>query len=524
MLERTFLGVDVGSYSIKVVEYQRGLREGRFTRCAEAQLPVKPSPDDVAAVLTHLLKEQGFSLDCPVTAIPGTRVTQRHFRLPFTGKQVPGAVRFEVEESVPVPIDRMILTHDGASVRAGETDVLAILTPRTEIEQHLALVRRAGVEPRHLEIEGAVLANFARFLELGDTPRIFLDIGHSKTQLCLVARNKPLLLRAIPIAGHHFTEAIAEELSLGYDDAEEHKHEHGLFKAASHTPSSLRVGVLLDQLVRESLRTLQALVSDSVNPTAPAEIVLVGGSAALPGLDQYFGERMGLPCRTLAVPNAVVGIGPLGDGRVHVFAHAAALALRSCGPTRSTQLELRQEEFRFVPDLSALWPQVQWTGLLLAVLLLLWPLSLGSELFGAHRQTSKLRGEIARVHQTLFPDLPVGEDPMQSFMARYQETKDLADHLGVTGSGASPLEILRRISSGIPEALNVTLSDLRIEQKSVRARGVAPDVAATNQIEQLLGQVEIFGKVTISDIQREQNNAAGGTPGYTFNLTIELGS
>jgi type IV pilus assembly protein PilM len=518
MLERNYLGVDVGSYSIKLVEYQRGLREGRITRCTEAPLPVKPSPDDIAAVLTHLLKEEARSFDGAATALPGTKITQRHFRLPFTGKQVAGAVRFEVEESVSVPVDRMILTHESALLRPGETDVLAILAPRAEIEQHLELMRRCGIEPRQLEVEGAVLANLARFLGLGETPRIFLDIGHTKTQLCLVARYKPLLLRALPVAGHQFTEALAEELNLAYDEAEEHKHEHGIFKSGTPTPVSLRIGVLLDQLVREALRTLQSLVSDSVHPVAPAEIVLIGGSSAIPGLPAYLADRMGIPCRTLTVAPAMPGVGPLADGRAAVFATAASLALRASGALRASQLDLRQEEFRYVPDLSALWPQVQWAALWLGVLLLLWPISLAAELWGSHRQAGKLRDRIAQIHTAVFPDVAPSGEPMQSFMARYEETKALADHLGVTGSGTSPLEILRRISSGIPPELAVTLSDLRIEQKSIRARGLAPDAASANQVEQLLRQVEVFQAVTIGDLTRETSG------GFSFNLTIELSS
>jgi type IV pilus assembly protein PilM len=521
MLEQSYLGVDVGSYSIKLVEWKRGLREGEFVQCLEAQLPIKGNAEDTVAGLRHLLEEGKFKAAGIVTAIPGTRVTQRHIRLPFTGKQVPGAVRLEVEESVPVPLDRMILTHNAATIRSGQTDVLAILAPRTDVDQHLQLVRAGGLEPRHVEIEGAVLGNLARFLGAqGDAPRVFLDIGHQKTHVCLIAAGgKPLLLRAIPVAGERFTDAIAEELNLSYEDAEEYKHEHGIFKTGSSTPLSLRISGLLDQLVREALRSLQALVSDTVDPVSPAEIVLVGGSSAIPQLPEFLAQRMGFPCRVLTVPASLKGTGALAQGRAPVFAQAAALALRGSGPQASTRMDLRQEEFKFVPDLSALRPQIQYTALLLGALLLLWPLSLASQLAGSALQTRRIRAEIERVHGQVFPGEAVAEDPMKSFMDRYNETKALADHLGVTGTGASPLEMLRLISNAIPAELDVSLTDLRIEQKSIRARGFAPDAGAANQIEQALRQIEIFPTVTIGDLNRDP-----GGGGFTFNLTIELGA
>ena len=57
MLERSYLGIDIGSHSIKLVEYERGLREGRFVHCVELPLPPRATPEEVAGVLAPALAE-----------------------------------------------------------------------------------------------------------------------------------------------------------------------------------------------------------------------------------------------------------------------------------------------------------------------------------------------------------------------------------------------------------------------------------------------------------------------------------
>ena len=46
-------------------------------------------------------------------------------------------------------------------------------------------LRRMELEPRVVESEGASLANLSSFLGLDDVSRLILDVGHSKTNLCL---------------------------------------------------------------------------------------------------------------------------------------------------------------------------------------------------------------------------------------------------------------------------------------------------------------------------------------------------
>src|SRR5262249_34673029 len=146
---------------------------------------------------------------------------------------------------------------------------------------------RMELEPRIVESEGASLANLSHHLQWSDVARLVLDVGHAKTNLVMLVDGRPIALRRIPVAGAHFTAALAQDLGLTADSAQEHKHSDGIFERGSTKPASATLRELLEQLVREVQRSVQAIAGDALDPIAPTEILLVGGSAALPGLAAY---------------------------------------------------------------------------------------------------------------------------------------------------------------------------------------------------------------------------------------------
>ena len=247
MLERSVLGLDIGSWSVKVAELAAGLRGASFARFAELELPRNAPSEEIEATIQLWMQSRNLSPETLVTALSTERLTQRHLRFPFAGaKRVAAALSFEIDEELPLPLASVVLAHEQVLTRPDQTDVLVAIATRTDVEEHLASMRRMELEPRIVESEGASLANLSAFLKLNDVSRVILDIGHSKTNLCLLVDGKPIALRRIPIAGRHLTEAIAHDLRLAPEAAEEQKHERGVFERGSAKPISPGVREVLE--------------------------------------------------------------------------------------------------------------------------------------------------------------------------------------------------------------------------------------------------------------------------------------
>jgi cell division ATPase FtsA len=345
-----------------------------------------------------------------------------------------------------------------------------------------------------------------------------LDVGHAKTNLCLLVDGRPIALRRIEIAGKHLSDALAYDLSLSADAAREHKHAHGIFERGSTKPVSNGVRDLLGALVRETLRSVQSIVGDPLDPVSPSEILLVGGSARIPDLARYFEEQTGLPTRVLEVTRTGGGAEQLREAGAALFAQAAALALRGASTERVTQTDFRQGELAYSPDLSGLRPQLRLTVGLFALFLALWVASAAARaVFAAHR-IDRLRGEVASILTQTFPDAQPGKDPLKVFEARAAETRALAAHLGVTGKGLSVLEILRQISTLAPESLEISLDELSIERQSIVARGHSADFVSADQLKGELSKFDGFQRVLVTDVKTDPRRG-----GKTFTVSIHLG-
>ncbi|MEE9281098.1 MAG: pilus assembly protein PilM [Myxococcota bacterium] len=514
MFERVVLGLDVGSYSVKAVELRADLRRSELLRFEEHVFPLGASRDEIAAGVADFLEEHGLSRERVVAALPTERVTQRHLRFPFSGaKKIAQAIDFQIHDELPFPLEETIRAHEYVGLSAGQTDVLVVIAPREDVGTCLEALRRMQVEPRILEVEGAVLANLSPYLS-GETPSVaILDVGHGKTNLCLVSHGKPVLLRRIPIAGRHFTEAIARDKGLRFEEAQAFKHEYGVFERASTKPATPLLGSALDRLARETLRSLQSMLSDAVDPATPKELVIAGGSAQLRGLSGFLGERTGLRPVELSLEN-----GPrLGVGTAK-FAQATALALRGAGGKTTTRLDFRQDEFTYTADLSALRPQLQLSVALFAMVLALWLVSTIVRLVVSESQVEALEQTIASIHQQTFPQSPADGDVMRVMELEFGRTRELADHLGVTGRGLSTLDALREISMRVPTQLDVTFDELRIDRKNITGRGHTPDFVSADQLRRQLSRTAGFGKVLVSDVT---NDTRRGGRNFTLKIRLE---
>lgn len=518
MLGRTVLGLDIGSYAVKAVELKAGLRAIEVLRAEQTVLPHQASPEELEATIHLFLQQLDLAGEFVITALSADRVTQRHLRFPFTGsKRVSQAVGFEIEEGLPLSLDSVILACENVPASPEQTDVLAILAPRSEVELHLASLRRMEVEPHTVEVEGSVLANLSHYLDLAAVGRLVLDVGHRKSTLCLLVDGKPALVRTIGVAGMHFTEALAKDQKMSYDAAEELKHERGLFEPGSTKSISPTVGTHLDHLARETMRSLQSVVGDPLDPIAPSELVLTGGSSRSPGFVEYLKERTGLTCVTLALPDDALGAGALREVHLGEFAHATALALRGAPTERITQMDLRQAEFAYVPDLSGLRGQLQVTLALFGLVLFLWVASLTSQIWGAGARVDALQAELARVHELTFPGEAVPADPVAALENRLRQSQELAAHLGVTGSGLSALDVLRLISERVPEDLDISLSELQLERRNLRARGYSRDCNSVDRMRAALARVAAFERVELSDCVNEPRRG-----GKSFSLRVDF--
>jgi Tfp pilus assembly PilM family ATPase/Tfp pilus assembly protein PilN len=88
-------------------------------------------------------------------------MTTRILNLPSQSPdEVEGMVRLSAEEFVPFSVDEVIIDQCILKrLPGGESQVLAVFTHRDVVETHVALLRKAGVEPRQIFLSSACMAS-----------------------------------------------------------------------------------------------------------------------------------------------------------------------------------------------------------------------------------------------------------------------------------------------------------------------------------------------------------------------------
>ncbi|UCE86246.1 MAG: pilus assembly protein PilM [Deltaproteobacteria bacterium] len=506
------LGLDIGTHAIKAVELRPQLRGFEVVQLRTERIPEDGPP--LPELLRDFLQTHGLAKENVVCALPGDRVSIRRLRLPFRDRRrIAQALPFEVEGQSPFELEDVILDWIEVGGDRTHAEVAVTIASRTDIAYLLENLRQADIEPRTVEAEGLVLGNLAAHFDLPGT-RLLIDLGHRKTTFCLVIEGRPVAARTVSLGGRAITEAIAAERNLDLSEAEILKCERGIF------PSALESGVpgavtVVDRLAREVARSLGAF-EPALRGGAVERVdalTLVGGTAHLHRIDQYLGERVGIPAARLALP---ADTSLVAGGDPPIFAAGLALALRGTGATR-TRMNFRQQEFSQRVDFQRIRERFSVTAGLAAAALILALLGAGIQIVLDSRRADALERLVAQAYTEAQPGKPPPADVATAMRDAVREAEIRADFLGVYGGQLSALDILTEIARRVPKDIDVVVEDMRIDGGAVRIRGFARNVQALDSLETELGDFGPFSEIKVSDIQDEPRRG-----GYTFQLAISL--
>ncbi len=514
-MARRILGLDVGSHSVKAVEFRQTLRDLEVVQLQKLAL-VDPAPA-LPVELREFLQMHDLPTDHVVVALSGDRISTRRLSFPFRDrKKIAPAVPFEVEAQVPYDLDDFFVDWEIVGEQPTRTDVVATLAPRTEVALLLDTLQEAGVDPRIVEAEGLALANLASLFDLSGA-RLLVDVGHRKTTLCLCIDGRAAAARTVPIAGRSITEALAKERGLGEVEAERIKEEVGIFGGVGEPESPGAIAVL-DRLAREIVRTLGSLETalSEEGGGSLEEIILVGGSAHLHRIDDYLSERIGLSVARLPLPPADVGTALVAGGDPQLFAPALALAVRGSMRAR-TRMNFRQDEFAHRVDFGKVGRELRWTGVLAALAVLLGLAAVGTGIGLQNRRAEAIEKQALALYQEAFPGRPVPTNLVGAMSAAVGSAQDRADTLGVYRGNLSALDVLTEISAHVPQDLEVSFEELGIDRQVVQIRGHSPSAAGVERLGRELATYPPFADLTLGEVQRDPRRG-----GFSFELRISL--
>jgi type IV pilus assembly protein PilM len=336
------IGLDVSSSAIKLLELgEAGKGVYRVDRYAHMGLPrdamndgVIAKPEVVEAALRDAWRLMNTRTREVVMSLPTSAVITKKILIPnnATEPEIETQLAAEANQMVALPIEEVSLDYQllGPNAKNPEDqDALLVVTRRERVEERVALAEAVGLKAAVMDVD--VYASLGAYGQmayqlpedgLGQTVAI-IDIGALTTFVNVLHDNQPVYQREHSLGGQTLTSDIARRFDMSSEEAEEAKRRGAL-------PESYEAEVLqpfLETVVQEVNRAIQLFFS--ATPYHKVDhILLAGGCAAIPGLDDLVHRR--LQANTLvANPFAKMSLSP--EVKARQLATDAPSLLVACG-------------------------------------------------------------------------------------------------------------------------------------------------------------------------------------------------
>jgi type IV pilus assembly protein PilM len=311
IIPKKFLGIDIGTSSIKLVELSRwGERKklenyGEIRATALYKEPFRTfekstlllSDENISKAIHAVLKEAKITTRKAVFSIPDFSSFFTSFELPaMTREELSQAVLYEAKRYVPMPLGEVTLDWQAvdnlaSKERSAQLKILLVAVPNEIINQYRSIAQMTDLELLALEAEVFGLLHSLAAEE--KEPVALLDIGAQSSTSSIIFQKTLRTSHSFDLSGNALTEQVSRSLSIDYGKAEEVKEKYGLLpnkRIDSKKNIEIRevLTPLIDVILRETNKTCVDFHQKEGREIK--RVVLAGGTALLPGLKEYAQE------------------------------------------------------------------------------------------------------------------------------------------------------------------------------------------------------------------------------------------
>ncbi|MBN1259168.1 MAG: cell division protein FtsA [Anaerolineae bacterium] len=357
-MERSVVGIDVGSQKIQVLVGEiddagvtrivgvgrvlsRGVRKGVIVNVQEAT-------HAISEAVERAEQSSGYHIERAYVGISGSHIISRNSQgVVGVARRDRGIMPDDVDRAleaagaIALPQNQELLhiiprvfTVDG---QTGVRDPLGMHGFRLEVEAHVVMgastaiqnltkcVTNAGVEVSELVLNSLAAGGTLISDTEKDMGVVLVDIGEGTTDIAIFIEGTIWHTRCLAMGGEYITNDIAIGLRLPPESAERVKLQHGHAMASQvseedrftvspygeSTPVVVprwKLAEIIQARAEEILESVQQEIKRSgYDGLLPAGLVLCGGTAQLPGIQDLARDLFGLPVQ-IGSPKGLAGL------------------------------------------------------------------------------------------------------------------------------------------------------------------------------------------------------------------------
>ena len=301
------LGLDISSTAIKLLELGQSGDRMRVESYAVEPLPansvIEKNIADVEAVgeaIKRAVKRSASRTKLAAVAVAGSAVITKIIAMPasLSEDEMEQQIELEADQYIPYSLEEVNLDFEviGPSENDPERiDVLLAASRSENVDIRIAAIELAGLKANIVDVEAYAMENAFSLLipqlpEQGiDQTIAVIDIGATMTTLNVMHDRKTIYTREQVFGGKQLTEEIQRRYGLSYEEAGMAKRQGGL--PDNYIPEVLEP--FKDAMTQQVSRSLQFFYGSSQYNNVD-HIVLAGGSAMIPGIDEMIANKLGV--------------------------------------------------------------------------------------------------------------------------------------------------------------------------------------------------------------------------------------
>jgi len=297
---KSYLGVDIGSSSVKIVElkgFGNGVRLVTYGFSENLFDLDKKNVEEIAKIINEIYFRSGAVSRNAISALPAFSVFSSIINLSGVNKKdIVSAIHWEAKKVIPLPIEEMIIDWKKIENFGDKTDkanikILLTAAPRALVKKYTDIFKTAQLNLLSLEPE--TFALIRTLLGSDKSTIMIVELGAATTDLSIVSQSLPILNLSIDIGGLTITKAISNALNIGLERAEQFKYDLGINLIESK-----------DNIIPKTIvETISPIVNEikyaislfqSKNNKKVEKIVLSGGSALLINFADYLSKILNI--------------------------------------------------------------------------------------------------------------------------------------------------------------------------------------------------------------------------------------
>jgi len=309
----SYLGVDIGTTSIKVIELvkTKGLpflrNYGFLESYGHLERPnnaiqtssLKMLENETVELLRMMVKHTKSSSKNAIASLPSFSAFTTLLEMPLMPDGDTSKIMgFQAKQYIPLPISSVTIDWLRVGEKKNENgermqQILLVSVPNEIITKYKNIFKTAGLNLVALEIEGLSVARILTSGIAEDT--LIVDIGSRSTSIYIAQDGNLKFSGQTDFAGGSLTQTISSGLNIRIRRAEDLKKMRGLTGTGGEYELSTLMMPILDVIINEVERVKNNFEKNYNEKIS--SVILSGGGANLLGIEKYFEGQMGLPVK-----------------------------------------------------------------------------------------------------------------------------------------------------------------------------------------------------------------------------------